>query len=412
MRFTRPTSSQTVLITQSLLESVAAATTTERIGAVDVLNVFTFIEAVVLYDKLGYLAAEGQHLYKSLRSTFLIPELVRHDLVEPIDVAPHEQDYIEADVLRAISTLTKEPRQIQRLYSFASLSSPREPEWQRRPGDPAWHIGPYSQRPPRGVLETLVRHPREDHTTYLTRAFQYWSIANSRQLAFYPDYGRSGLLREYLKREHKSLADEAYRRIAEALAADVEELRRAGNRHVIPMPPLAALVLNKCNGDRSKLLDALLGVRQEFSATRTALTDVDNHIRAARSIKDGQQWSQKRTQILSELAKKAQQPDETIFDQGLDFLSKLIGVVVTPMNPAAYADLIESIPLEWIRQQWGRRPVAQLLSLRRKVSNQSNLDTLVFGLFGVDLHDETLNHMVRLNSGQRGGLTRLPQNRT
>jgi hypothetical protein len=223
------------------------------------------------------------------------------------------------------------------------------------------------------------------------RSFGYLVVAATHGMDYFPDADRALFVGAILQRMYRSLPRELYTRIAQAMqGADGEEAETIPEWDLqvqLPIPPITALVLDRCQS-LADIGEKLLEVREELESYRKYFRKFRAELQDVSTAKQRRKLQRKYEQLL----RTASGSDHELIgvQEMLSFGEKIARVAAAPQSPTSYSAALITQPLEWIHRWWTRRPLAVLFRLDGKLPNLTTYNSLVSKLWGRDVQDRLL----------------------
>lgn len=384
MENNRPLSTDRV-ITQNLVLTATQAETQTQVGSNAVRDLSTLINLVALYDQV-FVLGRGAEFYNNTFHSDLLSYLISANIVrtQPLDQNDSAkigeiahghlafylgQQSVEEfdDVLRfalspkeALSGLTYVPDTVEDV----------------RIGDSWLRTVPKDA----DILQMLrAKENISRGGTFLMRTFLYLAYSDFFKVPFTSDSARTTVVSTVLKKE-----DDFFRsKILKTLQKEFENYSSSSVDGPSQMvSPFAAVVFDRCNGNRSRLVKEIQRIRDELRPTRERLREIEwdsywvnwtEHLKAKNKIKD----------VLSEIHEHfGSHPGLISWKRGISFAEEAGGIIESPTSPTAWVKTFLSLPAHVARRLISRRPIAEIHSLQQAIPGPRALDKTIHDLFG------------------------------
>lgn len=224
---------------------------------------------------------------------------------------------------------------------------------------------------------------------YILRTYIYSKMAREHKLAFMPDYPRIPFLSSILNQYYENVVTKSYNVLSQKLNCEAEEFLEDARPLGLPIPPFTSLVLNDCKSPED-LPRVLLKFRDEFSNLRESLTTLESILINSTNIRDRIKARKHVEAVFASAGRKYSESGYTNFKSLFDFSGDLIAPIFDWANPTSYSTNLVTKPLDWIRDWWFRRPLAQFFDLANQFRSISEYNTLAKRVFKIDFTDEEI----------------------
>jgi hypothetical protein len=380
------------IITQNLvLSAITAERSTGPVSMAAIEDLSALINVVVLYDEL-YVLGRADELHFSASSDlvdFLADERIIR--AESFDPSTEEQVATAAGkhLLHFLGSNdiedTRDYKALLRYFLSPGSTAACYQSMAHRPdGQDDIRLGELWFQSAPAKVDLLAELRRQEAgaeslgATFFSRTFLYLGYSNLRSMPLMVDSARSGLVRTVLEEE-----DLFYRtRVLAALQDSFEQHPREGERklrHVVS--PFAAIVFERANGDRSRIVKEVQELRRDLAGVRRDLgtLEFDSHWGQGQEKDDAER---KIEGVLEEIKRSyGPHPGRFTLKAGLSFVEEVGKTAAQPSNPAAWVRLL-STPLEALRQVKARRTVAAIHELKGDLPGPFSLRADIEDLFG------------------------------
>ena len=206
----------------------------------------------------------------------------------------------------------------------------------------------------------------------LFRTLVYLASADYDKLTFYPDCFRIPYITACSKSIYSGLSRKAYKRIAEAIEADVSMIAEEVKGETFLMPPFFHLLLNKMS-EGANFYQAIMDLRYQYTDTRDYLYKLDFEIKSAETIHKTKELLRKKRALLSSITRSTNEGYKTWFMNILSFAKDIEAVVTKPLEVNSYNQSLVLRPLSWIKDWWARRPIVQFIDLCDQIEKLPNI---------------------------------------
>jgi len=400
----QPTSSSR-LVTLNLLISSSQAETNEEVRESSIYDLSTLINLVALYDELIVLntvpardtdghASDliGLLNDEQIVKTQVLSEQAREEVSER--AKKHLAVFISKDNSPAdndpqLDTLIQKilPRKMSR-YFDGYRYLPTEAYGRRLLGSDAHPTRDHSPMIDRWLavlnnVDALMRETTREESNYqifLFRAFLYLSYAHLLEIPFTPDAARASFVEYILKKE-----DTFFRtRILRSLQTNFEEFPPSSGHddYRKMISPFAAVVFQRCNGSRSRLVTEIKKLRDEMKPTRQRLRELEWHA-IWDSRTEGINAENKLRKVIDEIAQNfGPQPGFLRWETGISLTEGTGEIIDNPTSIKAWVEGLLHIPFEVATRLLYRRPVAEIHHLQKELPSSRALKKVLFELFG------------------------------
>jgi hypothetical protein len=217
---------------------------------------------------------------------------------------------------------------------------------------------------------------------YALRTYIYTQTSVTEGVAFTPDYARIPLVEGVIDRIHQGAIVQHYDAFAAKLKCEAGDFLQDAKPLGLPIPPIAALVLDKCDHQKD-LPRALIQVRADLSPLRESLVRFETRLQQASSIKER---NTARRQMESAFASFSSKFESTLllrFKHLPEFAGDVADAVFNWTNPTAYKSSLLTKPLEAVIDWWRRRPLVQLFDVAEHFRGIRKYNQLVNKVFGI-----------------------------
>lgn len=236
---------------------------------------------------------------------------------------------------------------------------------------------------PRGRdLVSAIRHEHEvsRSATFMLRTFVYLGYASAVGLPLVADSARVGVIHDVLEEADRFVSDRVLQAISKNFKAD--HFRPSGvGLNVVS--PFAAIVFQRCNGDRRRLVDEIKKLREDQTTTRNFLAGAEQAIDQAETHHEMLAAKRRWRQVIAEASRSfAIDPSLVSLEDGYSFAEEIPTNLDDFSNPAAWIGALRSLPGELLRRLLRRRPLAELHSLGKELPGPSGIRRDARALFG------------------------------
>jgi hypothetical protein len=198
--------------------------------------------------------------------------------------------------------------------------------------------------------------------TYVSRTFMYYASAEVLQSRFVPDAARRQLLGKIAQREERWI-DQA----AGTIRKQWREYPKVGAVLRRRLSPLAAAVIERAGGRPERIVPALFTLREELRPLRSRVQRLESEAvtgMRSRAIAIERGW----TQTIRELERSyGPSPGLVSFHTGLGLAEDTAAVGDNPTDWKQWLSLLAGAPVGVVRRVLARRPVVELIRLRREL---------------------------------------------
>jgi len=243
---------------------------------------------------------------------------------------------------------------------------------------------------------------------YVLRTFLYNRSAWNERITFIPDYPRIPFLSSTLDHYYQSVIYSAYHLFAEELGYAVndfiEDLRPIG----IPLPPFTSILLKRCK-TADDFYIKLIEMREEFTDLRENLSIFEENRLSCTDIDERNKERENLKAIFSAASRNFKHKESTTFNEIINFGGDLMTPIYDPMNPLAYRTHLLTQPIEWIRNWFLKRPLAQFSDVAFEIGAIKEYEHLCRKVFKIEFSEmeiekfktaqATLNQMFKAQHG-------------
>lgn len=214
---------------------------------------------------------------------------------------------------------------------------------------------------------------------FLLRAFLYLAYAHLLEIPFTPDHARSAIIKRILNNE-----DTFFRtRILNSLQENFEKYPPPFGDDLRQITsPFAAVVFQRCNGNRSRLVTEIKKMRDEMKPTRERLRELEWHA-IWDNRAEGIKAESKLRKVVDEIAQNfGPQPGLLNWETGISLGEETGEIIDNPTSWKAWLEALLQLPLEIASRLIYRRPVAEIHRLQNELPGSRALNKVLVDLFG------------------------------
>lgn len=237
-----------------------------------------------------------------------------------------------------------------------------------------------------GWIEYRSSGAYEQCTSVLRDAY-YIFAAEHFGLPYWPHFSRIEFSRIFPNFFDKATRLQLYTRVANAFRANVEDVFDDADEHIAYIPPFATLVLDRCNS-AADLIREILALRDEYASLRMGFARLEDERRSALTIKDRVRSRRRQKLLLDDVGRQFENPAILRLESVVRYVPDLNELNVRPASPSQYAGSCAAMPLELIAKWWRRRPVSKLFELKERLERVHSYEHLVHKVFGQDVSFE------------------------
>lgn len=215
---------------------------------------------------------------------------------------------------------------------------------------------------PEGIARILAHSGSWNERTYVSRTFMYYAAAEALGLHLNADAARRPLLGSVVKHEQRWIEQAADK--ATSQWRKFPKTRQAVRKH---LSPLTAALLERSHGNQARFSSELLKLREELSPLRTRLNRLESEVisgKRNRALTLERRWSA----TLKEIERSyGLSPGLITVRSGLGLAEDASALGDTPKDWSEWAKVLGGLPLTAILRLMARRPVIELIKLRREL---------------------------------------------
>lgn len=220
--------------------------------------------------------------------------------------------------------------------------------------------------------------------TSVLRDMYYIYAAECRQLAYWPETTRVEFARKFPNFMERGARTKLYSKFAKELGASLRQVRDVFDKSIMFIPPFSALVLDRSESIRD-IPDQILKIRHEFMWLRHDMQALDTEMREADTFGKMQQVARKQKRLSDIIGEQFAKKDSVWIDRGLKYIPELVGPALSPGDPSKYGSALLLQPVEWLIDAFRRRPVAMFFDAKKKVESIHDYQSLVSRVFKTDI---------------------------
>lgn len=214
---------------------------------------------------------------------------------------------------------------------------------------------------------------------FLMRTFLYMAYTDFSSIPFTPDNTRAPIVTKLIQKQEATLRGQ----LSEAIQKQFIEYPKIGGREIRSLTtPFATVVFQRSKGNRTKILEETIRLRDEMEKTRIRLSDLERKMlmfSRDESIAAESQWKK----VIKEIERDfGVEPNLVSFKRGISFTKEIGEVMDDPKSWKAWLATLALLPVEVITRLYNRRPVFEIHSLRKQLPGINRLDSLIHELFG------------------------------
>lgn len=224
---------------------------------------------------------------------------------------------------------------------------------------------------------------------YVLRTFLYYGAATENRLSFFPDYPRIPFFDSLVTYIHNSVIMSAYKLFADKLQCEAEDFLKDASPIGLPIPPFASILLKRCKSP-ADIGSELLALREEYAELRENLIQLDENRASCTNIKERNAARAKVEAIFEAASKKFHRSGYSTFKSITEFAEDVAKPLYNPYDPSSYSSALLMKPVEWLRNWWYRRPLAQFFDLVKEFRLIPEYDKLVKKVFGIEFNEQEI----------------------
>jgi hypothetical protein len=218
---------------------------------------------------------------------------------------------------------------------------------------------------------------------YVLRTFLYYSAATENRLSFFPDYPRIPFLDSVISYISDSVVMSAYKLFAQRLQCEAEDFLRDASPIGLPIPPFTSILLERCKSV-ADIGSELLSVREKYSELRENLIRLEENRLGCTDIGERNAVRAKTEAIFKAASKKLRGSRYSTFKGLAEFAEEVAKPIYNPYDPSSYGSALLLKPIEWLRNWWYRRPLAQFFDLANEFRRIQKYNKLVKKVFNIE----------------------------
>ena len=373
------------IVTQNLVISASEAETETEVWQSSVDDLSTLINLVALYDEVFILgraaefSAYGKH---SDLMRFLVDEQIiktqslNQEAREEISqiAQKHLAVYLDQDKVEKFEPLLRFA--LSPTEAFYGLAYNSDGVEDVQIGDLWLRTLPDNI----DLVETLEREASVARGgTFLIRSFLYVAYSDFLRVPFTPDSARSAVIQKVIKNEDTFFRTRIFNKLQENF--ENYPSPSTGDYRQITSP-FAAVVFERCNGQRSRLAKEVQKIRDQLKPTRERLRELEWTAlwgKRAESV----EAEGKIQNVLNEIAQHfGQHPGLLSWEKGISLGKDTGEIASNPTSWKAWLTALSSLPVEIARRLANRRPVAEIHRLQQELPGARMLNKSIDDLFG------------------------------
>lgn len=189
---------------------------------------------------------------------------------------------------------------------------------------------------------------------------------------------------------HKSVISDLYVPFSAKLGIEAEDFLKDQRPVGLPLPPFFSILLGRCSSPVD-IPQLLVELRDEYSQLRESLSLLEKTLLNSESIAERNEARAYIESIFYAVTNKFDRSRWTTLKGLVDFSNDMISPVADPTNPKSYKTSLLSKPVEWIRNWWLRRPLAQLFDLAREFREVPEYNRLAKKVFRINFSDTDID---------------------
>jgi hypothetical protein len=214
---------------------------------------------------------------------------------------------------------------------------------------------------------------------FLVRTFLYLAYSDLFKIPFTSDSARSVVVATVMNNEDNFFRSRLVKTLQETYekypSISANEPRRL-------VSPFAAIVFERCNGMRSKLVKEIQKIREELKPTRERLRELErNALWGSRT--ESIEAEEKIHKVLNEIVQHfGLRPGLFSWKRGISLAGESGDIIDNPTSWKAWLTGLVSLPVEIALRLSQRRPVAEIHNLQQALPGPRTLDKSLYELFG------------------------------
>jgi hypothetical protein len=265
-----------------------------------------------------------------------------------------------------------------------------------------WEIrSPYDARPINGsmnvfqffrednFIEFLRGTGDQERGAYILRTYLYTQTARKQCISFMPDYPRIPFLASILDQYYTNVVENSYNTLARKLQLEAEDFLEDARPLGLPIPPFSSLVLNECSSN-DDIIKVLLEIRDEFSELRENLAYLEDKLINSSNIGERNKAREHTKAVFTAASSKYSDSSYANFTRLFDFSGDLIAPAFNWANPTSYSASLVTKPVEWLRNWWLRKPLAQFFDLTRQFRSIKDYNLLARKVFNIEFSNDEI----------------------
>jgi hypothetical protein len=225
---------------------------------------------------------------------------------------------------------------------------------------------------------------------YVLRTYLYSYSARKACITFMPDYPRIPFLASMLDKFYESVVTKDYKELARKLRCEAKDFLEDARPLGLPIPPFTALVLSKCESTKD-IVNVLLDLREEFKPLREGLAVLEESLLNSTNIGERNKARHHVEAVFTATSKKYDQTGLTTFKRLVDFSGEIVAPAFNWTNPTSYSASLIKQPVEWLRDWWYRRPLAQFFGLAKQFHSIREYNKLVGKVFKIEFRPQEIH---------------------
>jgi hypothetical protein len=218
------------------------------------------------------------------------------------------------------------------------------------------------------VIETLnIRGSgRYDSCTSVLRDMYYIFAAEQLKMPYYPQSVRAEFAENFPNYFDLIIKSKIYGRISEALEATIAEVYEDVVGRIIPVPPVAAIVLSR-SSTRKDIIENTLEIRDQLASTRKNFNKLELKRRESTSLKERTEIHKLQKKLFDDASALYNKKSAINFRTVVKYIPEVIKPATDVLSPTSYsADLLLK-PFDYLINWWKQRPYSKMYSISKDV---------------------------------------------
>lgn len=233
-----------------------------------------------------------------------------------------------------------------------------------------------------GWLDYAGSGAYEACTSFL-RDMYYIFAAEALEIPYYPQFTRAEFAEKFPNYYDLNFKTKLYSNIAKALSETITNVYDDFQEKVAFVPPFASIILSRSK-DRSDIIKVALELRYEFEDTREGFNKLEIERRESKNLKERARISQRQRQLLEDASKSFDKLSKLNLQSTIKYIPELIKPALNPTDPTKYSSNLLLQPIELVIEWWRKRPIHKMYSIKDKIFEINDYQNLISKFFKIE----------------------------